>query len=187
VIRGHLPPDKRGQSDVKHRIRREFHPQLKTFWQVRHARAFQPERDGRIPVERLADKYARCGFRFVPLVHTKAWSACWLDILLLRRDEPFRVFSATGDIDGRVKTLLDGLRMPQQCSEVSGQSPAPDEDPFYVLLEDDALVHGFTVTTDRLLVPPEPQEPERDVVAVVTVDVRNLDGSEMAVVTGDLY
>jgi hypothetical protein len=83
----------------------------------------------------------------------------------------------TGDIDGRVKTLLDGLRMPHQCSEVDGLTPSDGEDPFFVLLEDDRVIYELNVTTDRLLVPPDPEEPERDVVAVIRVRTRTFSGN----------
>src|SRR6266487_3629085 len=32
VLRGALPPHKRGTTDAKHRIRQELHPQLRAFW-----------------------------------------------------------------------------------------------------------------------------------------------------------
>jgi hypothetical protein len=49
--------------------------------------------------------------------------ACELDILLLRRQEPYRAFDPVGDLDGRVKTLIDGLRMPQLGQEVGENQP----------------------------------------------------------------
>ena len=65
-----------------------------------------------------------------------------------------------GDIDNRVKTLLDALRMPHDSSELPKDPPALDEDPFFCLLEDDALVTELALVTDRLLEPP--QEPSKD-------------------------
>lgn len=179
VLRGSLPPHKRGTIDVKHRIRQELHPQLKSFWQQHPLLKdrWTSEPGQRSAIEQYADAYARCGFRFVPLVEGDA--ACALDILILRREEPYRLFTGTGDIDGRVKTLLDGLRMPQQCQEVAGQAPAADEDPFFVLLQDDKAIYELNVTTDRLFVPPEPQEPERDVVAVIRVRIKTFSGNRM--------
>jgi len=181
VLRGALPPNKQGKANAKHRIRQELHPQLRVLWQQHPALAIKcrarPEAgETRPPVEDYADAYARCGFRFVPLVDSD--TACALDILLLRRDQPNQLFFA-GDIDGRVKTLLDGLRLPQQCSEVSGLSPTHDEDPFFVLMEDDRSIYEINVTTDRLLVPPEPNEPERDVVAVINVRTRSASGGSL--------
>jgi hypothetical protein len=177
VLRGSLPPNKRGTTDAKHRIRRELHPQLRTFGQQHPLlrEHWKAEPGQRSLIEQFADEHPVEGFRFVPLVEKGA--ACALDILILRRDEPYRrVFTGAGDVDGRVKTLLDGLRMPQQSSEIAGQSPSEDEDPFFVLLEDDDVVYEFNVTTDRLYVPQEPDEPERDVVAVIRVRTRTFSG-----------
>ena len=179
VLRGALPPHKRGTVDAKHRIRQEIHPQLRAFWQQHPylAPRWKAEGSAKPLVEQYADDYASCGFRWIPLVTKDA--ACSLDILLLRRGEPHKVFSPTGDVDGRVKTLLDGLRKPQQCTEVTGLAPTADEDPFFVLMEDDSVIYEINVTTDRLFVPPEPQEPERDIVAIIHVKTRTFSGSRM--------
>jgi len=45
-----------------------------------------------------------------------------------------------------------------------------------VLLKDDDVVYEVHVTTDRLYVPPEPDEPERDVVAIIGVRTRTFSG-----------
>src|SRR5450759_5292938 len=70
VLRGSLTPHKRGVVDIKHRIRQELHPQLRSFWQqhplLRDRWTSEPGQ--RSLIEQYADKYARCGFRFVPLV-----------------------------------------------------------------------------------------------------------------------
>jgi len=164
VVRGQLPPDKRGMVNVKHRIRRELHPQLRTLWKQHMLLqdAFRPSnrpKDGRLKIERIADNFSRCGFRFVPLVR-KEFISCALNILLMRRDEPHQLFTGAGDIDSRVKTLLDGLRLPNQCSEVADCAPTSDEDPFFCLLEDDRSITSFSVTGDTLLTPAENGEPE---------------------------
>lgn len=183
VLRGGLPPNKRGTTDLKHRIRRELHPQLRMLWQQHGIlrNAFKPRpKDGVVPVEELADDFAKFGFRFVPLV--RQGFACSLEILLLRRDEPFRVFAGSGDLDGRVKTLFDGFRMPAQRSELNGNTPQEDEDPFFCLLEDDKHIFNVDIKTDRLLVPQEESEALRDVFAVIGVHVRYALGAEIPVV-----
>ena len=61
-----------------------------------------------------------------------------------------------GDLDNRLKTLLDALRAPKVLAEVPEHAqPSADESPFLCLLEDDALIDGLSVTTDRLLRPEE--------------------------------
>ncbi len=111
---------------------------------------------------------SKCGFHFVPLIRKKE-NACSLNILILFRHEPYRAYNA-GDLDNRVKTLVDGLRMPEQCSEVAGQLPSADEDPFFVLMDDDRVIYEFQVSTDQLFTPYNPgEENYRDVFAVIGV------------------
>ena len=191
VLRGHLPPDKRGTVPVKHRIRQELHPQLRTLWQQHPALrgAFDPKMNLRKKgqqsrIEELASDNDKFGFRFVPLVKKKDF-ACALDILLLRRQEPFRTFDPVGDLDGRVKTLIDGLRMPQVHQEVGDYKPAPDENPFFCLMDDDSAIFDFKVKVHRLLVPAEPEEPERDIVAIIGVRVTTFGGNAIAYLSGD--
>jgi len=184
VLRGSLPPDKRGTVPVKHRIRREIHPQLKTLWQQHPAlrRSFDAPGNGVSRVEELATRYSHSGFRFVPLVKKDSF-ACALDILLLRRQEPFRAFDPIGDLDGRVKTLIDGLRMPQLGQEIGDNKPGPDENPFFCLMDDDSAIFDFQVSVDRLLVPLEPNESERDIVAIIGVQVTTFGGQQIAYIS----
>lgn len=95
--------------------------------------------------------------------------SCALDILFLRRDGPGSLVKSGGDIDNRLKVLFDGLRMPQTCDEVCGDTAAPDEDPFYCLLEDDKLISKVQVETNWLLTPAGQGEHIHDVNLVVRV------------------
>lgn len=131
--------------------------------------------------EILADNYARCGYRFLPLIGSEAGDeACALDILFLRRDQPGDLVKHGGDIDNRMKVLLDSLRMPEDCSEVCGDSPTADEDPFFCLLKDDRLVTELKIVTDRLLVPVATDERINDVYLVI--HVRTISFSEVLTV-----
>jgi hypothetical protein len=129
------------------------------------------------------DEYSRCGFRFVPLVTMTNGAMCALDITILRRDEPHALVTAAGDLDGRVKTLIDALQMPRQCSELGPgkPKPGPDEDPFFVLMEDDKLVYELNVTTDRLLIPRDANEPYRDIFALIRVRTKDVAGNVLSV------
>lgn len=120
--------------------------------------------------------YPMFGYSFVPLVREQMSLQCNLDILLLRRDMPGGVLHA-GDIDNRIKTLIDGLRMPKSVNELSPaySQPSFGEDPFYVLMEEDKLVSGFSVETDLLLAPSK--SPNRDtdlrwVQAIISVELK---------------
>jgi len=111
-----------------------------------------PNPDEREPlVDIVADLYQELGYRFVPLVREDWKIRCELDVLFLRMDPPGSIYEA-GDIDNRIKTLLDALRRPLNHNELQGnETPKEDEDPFFTLLEDDKVVTDLRVRTGTLL------------------------------------
>ena len=133
----------------KQDLRREFHGQLKELL----------TRPPMQPFKRLVDaKHQRVtilelgGFTFVPLISESLSHVARLDVTLLSPEEPGRTITQGGDLDNRVKTLLDALRMPKVKDEIPiGDAPKDGETPFYCLLEDDNLISGITVVGDRLL------------------------------------
>jgi hypothetical protein len=86
----------------------------------------------------------------------------------MRRDSPGNLVTSGGDIDNRLKTLLDALRVPDVIKGMPDM-PSEDEDPFFCLLEDDCLITALSVTTDTLLVPQADEERQHDVVLVIHV------------------
>jgi len=90
-------------------------------------------------------------FEFLPLVSKRLELMATLDILMLRPEPPGQILSQGGDIDNRLKTLLDALQMPRAEQISPTDQPKVDEVPFYCLLEDDHLITSLRVTTDRLL------------------------------------
>src|SRR5205814_8157249 len=101
----------------------------------------------------LADQYPRCGYRFVPLVIPELRFLCAINVLFLRPAYPGGIIRSA-DIDNRLKTLFDALRMPQNTGELGGYGkPADGEDPFYVLTSDDSLITHVSIETDVLLQP----------------------------------
>ena len=175
----------------KHEIRRAFHKQLKHWWDVSPAlarlrggyealkippekRAWQGGDFASQPLYRdvLAEFHECGGQRFVPLVCGELSLLCGLDILLLRRDRPGGIISGR-DIDNRLKVLFDALRMPKSGVEVSQCSFQSDENPMFVLLQDDSLISSVSVETDELLDPPEHAGSDDGFVRLlVTVDIR---------------
>ena len=179
----------------KHQIRQCFHKQLKTLWNqnrflANYKRHPQDKIDSRpiyesaayyghdekdkVPlVDYIASQFIENNYRFVPLVCEEFSLLCSLDILFLRRDIPGSALES-GDIDNRVKTIIDTLRKPKGAQELRGnETPLPTEDPFFCLLQDDKLVSGFSVETDTLLdeiVPGE--EDKRMAKVVVSVELR---------------
>jgi hypothetical protein len=143
----------------KHEIRKIFHRQLKRLWEqtwLGSATYGSWEGGQSIPPstplnEALATLYRRGDYRYVPLVREEFSLLCSIDILFLRPGIPGTVLKSA-DIDARLKTIFDALRMPQNDSEL-GPYLAPDdgEDPFYCLIDDDKLFTHVSVATDVLL------------------------------------
>jgi hypothetical protein len=67
-----------------------------------------------------------------------------------------------------MKTLLDALKVPGTSDMSAG---TPDADPFYCVLEEDAMVTGVNIKTDRLLTQPGGSVQEVHLVMEVIVRV----------------
>jgi hypothetical protein len=159
-------------------IRRQFHPQLRRLWAEHpvlngececigaQSMAQSREEAIRIGIKHFADATLN-GFTFLPLAKERFFLRCSLDVLFLRREKPSKVFMQ-GDIDNRLKTLFDAVKMPRCGQEIGREVPAPDEDPFYVLLQDDAMIADVSVTIDRLLEIPSQHEYTSEYAVLVT-------------------
>ena len=149
VYKGQLKSN--GNVKQKQEIRRAFHPQLMALWQCPPLDTME---------DRLQEKPKKGesilkpvgSFRFVTIVNSNFKNFAELDIIFLRPSPPGAIISSGGDIDNRLKTLFDALRMPRDNSEIpNGDSPGADERPFFCLLEDDSLITKVSVQTDQLL------------------------------------
>lgn len=180
----------RGPAD-KWAIRKQFDPQLRELWRITPAlqnvmRSRTVPATGFFVLElhhSLEDKRAvrptdekqkidLCasidvgGRQFFPLVRDSHALVCFLKILFLRKEEPGHIYQG-GDIDNRLKTLFDALAVPNADQVIQDKEI---EDPIHCLLEDDRLITGFTVDTQRLL--SKPGVTEHYVQLVIEVDVR---------------
>lgn len=165
IYRGPLPAEtSRPRTEYKHRIRKQLHQQLKELRSQYRCLS--------VNVDYFSEQYRQYGFRFVPLVSKLQGYTCSLDILFLRRDAPGNMIRSGGDIDNRIKVLFDGLRIPASSNELGGAVPEKDEDPFFCLLEDDALITEVNITTDRLLLPRRADEHLHDVLLVIRVTTK---------------
>ena len=88
--------------------------------------------------------------RYTPLVRESLSLACGLNILFLRQQDPGQLVTQGGDIDNRIKTLLDALRMPERAEQ---DRHPPEEGHLYCLMQSDSLVSHLSINTDRLLFP----------------------------------
>jgi hypothetical protein len=95
---------------------------------------------------------------FYPIVSERIWTIAELDVLMLRPGEPGSITVGGSDIDNRLKTLLDSLRVPDVNDD---RCPLPqNESDVYCLLQDDKLITRLNVEADRLLdvAPGQPNE-----------------------------
>jgi hypothetical protein len=132
-----------GTAKHKQEIRRLFHRQLLELWKG------TPFEQLKSPAESLTKTIGK--FRFFPLVSVARKEMADLKITMLRPGQgPGYIVGQGGDIDNRLKTLLDSLRMPDS-NQVSEDQPGDNETPFFCLLEDDILISDLSISTDRLL------------------------------------
>ena len=174
VYRGPLPSS--GNSSKKpddvRRIRDQFHPQLEMLWKTHRAlrelrqsaripgpdmqtfmvadSPFLPEFDPSTPLPEgyvdLNSPIVENGKSYIPLVRKSLDLMCSLEVLFLRQEEPGSLVLQGGDLDGRIKTLFDALRVP--TVEVAAKYPQA-QDVTYCLMENDTLVSAFEVDSDR--------------------------------------
>jgi hypothetical protein len=117
----------------------------------------------------MTEKWDRRGHGFVPLITEEMDIRCSLDILFLRPSPPGKIIDRT-DLDNRLKTLIDALKVPD-TAEGLGES---SDEPIYCLLEDDRLISEIKVVSDQLLLlPGEKTVTENDVFLVISVVVES--------------
>lgn len=191
---GELPPagNKNKRTVEKHAIRVHLSPQLAQLWSVHPAlrRAMAQRvipKDGFFLVERhhsvapgtpspadttsidLCEEIVRGGQRFLPLVRNTYGTVCAISVLFMRQEPAGKVYQG-GDLDNRIKTLLDALSVPREEQLHGIPETSASEQPLYCLLEDDSLLTGLSVETRRLLT--RPGAPENEVRLIVEIDVR---------------
>jgi hypothetical protein len=179
---------KPARRDKKHEMRQKFHPQLKHLYEITpilhtgkpSGRSLEGYAETNLPEydkAKVASRFTFHGFTFLPLVTSDLKLTCWLDILYLRRKKPGELFEH-GDIDNRLKTLIDSLAMPDLNQGYDGRVQKPEELPyFHCLLENDRLVSKVTVETDYLLedlpiTASHPEQDENDARLVITVRLK---------------
>lgn len=175
-----------GHQKHRHEIRKYFHPQLRRLWQTMPSlqglreppvQLVEINRDLRSPgksrIDALAERFARNGYNFAPLITDDLQvSFCGVEILFLRTG-PAGAIVKLGDIDNRIKTLFDSLRIPEGKNELGGyEVPAEGEKPFFCLLQDDSMITKVAVETDVLLEPVGHQFDTNDARLVITVTVQ---------------
>ena len=166
-----------GNTKAKHEIRKVIHAQLQELISRRamsHYKEMITER------KEWTTFLAVGPYEFVPLISAKLTHVAELHITFLTPEEPGNLLTQGGDLDNRLKTLLDALRCPKNMNELpSNASPAANEVPFLCLLEDDALVSAVSITTDRLLRPAEDPSNVVLIIQVIPRPIHTTLGTEM--------
>jgi hypothetical protein len=170
MLRYRGPLASNGTNREKHSIRTSLHSQLKELCgqQPLLEKALSEELPQGVhrgrevsvprPLKIMFYQVPLGGFRFVPIIHRPHELACSLDILFLRREKAGAIIHHGGDIDNRLKTLLDGLRMPHETSELAGVTPDASDQRVYRLLEDDSLITRLSISTYQLFEPLDENE-----------------------------
>ena len=154
-----------GDPKEKQRLRKEFHLQLKDLWNKWPLsgvaeNCLNPDSDSNV-IEEIED------WKFSSVVNEKYSLIAELKITILRPEDSGNVITG-GDLDNRLKTLLDALSVPPHPNQIpEGDSQSKNETPLHCLLEDDKLVIGLSVSADRLLDSQDPSE----VVLMIRVDI----------------
>jgi hypothetical protein len=182
ALKAHRDDKRLARTQHVHDIRQQFHSQLKELWAthpVLCGESITVLTGGPTNLPSMREVFKQDGFNWLPMVTEKNGLICKLDILMLRSGPPGK---ALYDVDNRLKTLFDALRMAKESQELGasknqGQQifPRLDEDPFYVLLEDDKLITHVAVTTDMLLQPVDNCPKDEAVRLVIDVTVRPFD------------
>jgi len=161
VYRGPLHAN--GSARERMDIREQFHPQLRALCQkpTSQFRDALPDNlplvkwvggvyDMPRPIEIAFYRWAVGDFEFTPLISHVHDLACGLEIEWFRHEAPGAVIGG-GDLDNRLKTLIDGLRMPREVQELAGATTGEGNRRRFSLLDDDRQISRFSVRTYELL------------------------------------
>jgi len=168
TYRGKLPPTQRRVSSVKGALRAAFHPQIKA----------QIERRLGKPATEVETDFQ--GHKFISPAHEKFRTAAELDVLILTPNSSRSV----GDVDNRLKTLVDGLTRPANPQQMQGFQPPPGGGSTYCLMDGDQLVKRLTVDARPWF---EVGVPDNEALVVVTATIVLGDNVDMTSPMGNVF
>lgn len=135
----------------KHAIRQELHEQVKALCMSEAlSHLFKPDIDETRIAEDKPMFVEHGGKRYWFLISEHLATVVDLNVTILVPHEVGKIIHNGGDIDNRIKTLFDALRVPSVESEI------PSSDSFdykttgmYCLLQDDKLINRISVQSYR--------------------------------------
>jgi hypothetical protein len=144
TFEGNLPTSgNKPKPEAVWRIRRTLHPQIADLFLT------HPVLTEVVPDKAYFPDINVKGFDFTPVVRRRLNMICSLNIIFLRKMEAAGLVHQGGDLDNRIKTLFDGLRMPDKGDEVPEKEVRFE--PMNTLLESDGLITNFSIKADKLL------------------------------------
>jgi hypothetical protein len=115
----------------------------------------------------------RHGRTYLPLVRKSLDLTCSLKVLFLRQEDPGSLLKKAGDLDNRIKTFIDALEMPSPDGDRAGDGD-DEEGTNYRLLENDTLVRGIQIDSERLLLPEQDYPNQVHLVVEVNIHVERV-------------
>lgn len=163
------------QTGAKQTIRRDFSIQIAHLWQtdpmlhaaLQHSGGYFA--DAQLQDKKVANispweafwRVPTCGYLASAIVTRQNGLLCELDVELWRREAPGAILHSGGqtpDLDNRLKTLFDALRIPLCDSDVPGNMWGSGQEELDCLLEDDGLISKLTIDTKKWSRPPAANE-----------------------------
>lgn len=168
TYRGPLPATQRGVSAAKAKLRQAFHPQVSAQIKARLGTS----------IAHVTTEFE--GHKFICPVHRDFRTAAEISVLLLTPKSARSV----GDVDNRLKTLIDGLTRPANSQQMRGFMPPVDGGPTYCLMDSDQLVKHLTVDARPWF---ESGIPVDEALVVVTATIVLGDNTDMSSPTGNIF
>ena len=131
----------------KHRIRTSLHRQLKSICaDSRFSTVFAKDLEDRRDLDDAPLFIEHSGKRYWFLISEHLKTVVDLDISLMLPHEVGAIVKNGGDIDNRIKTLFDALRVPSVASEIPRSDDFDYSDGgMYCLLQDDKLINKISI------------------------------------------
>jgi len=157
-----------GNKNHKHELRMKFHEQIKKLWDQEPLKYFKNS------VNLYDNSVARQigHFNFCSIINTSFHLVAEIDITILRSESIGNIITSGGDIDNRIKTLLDALKMPLNQDELPEKLDyIKQPNPTFCLLQDDSLISSLKISTKQLLTT---EINKKEVILVIDITTRRL-------------
>lgn len=149
IYQGALPT--KANAREKQAIRAALHPQLHSFMAERSRQTSHWLGETAAQSRLEYDTRVVDGHRFVTLIKPPFSNGAEMELLILSGGTDQSPVRDLGDIDNRLKTLLDALRAPGRPEELRDYEPPAGGEPLHCLLDDDRLVTRLSIDTGRWL------------------------------------